>query len=68
MDELLSSKELAGRLKRSPSYVYAMRRQGFAMIAGRTTLRAAIFWLRRNQFPRAAHGRTNTHTNGKVTR
>lgn len=50
--ELLTCKELAGKLKRSTRYVYAMRAQGFRMIAGRTTLQAALVWLSRNPQPR----------------
>lgn len=45
MEELLSVKELAIRLKRSESYVWAMRRRGFRMIAGRTTMTAALQFL-----------------------
>lgn len=50
--ELLSSKELAARLKRHVKYVYAMRARGFRMVAGRTTLAAALAWLARNPQPR----------------
>lgn len=45
IERLLSMKELADELGRSYSYVKAMRRRGFRMIAGRTTLRAAITFL-----------------------
>ncbi len=51
LDELLSCKELAARLKRGESYVDWMKRKGFVMIAGRTTLRAALRWLSRNPRP-----------------
>ena len=44
-DELLSSKELASKLKRSERYVKMMRARGFRMIAGRTTLATALRWL-----------------------
>ncbi len=44
-DELLSVKELAGRLRYSPGYVYAMRRDGFSMPGGRASVRQAIGWL-----------------------
>lgn len=45
---LLTSKELAWQLKRHVSYVYGMRRAGFPMPAGRTTLAAALDWLGKN--------------------
>ncbi len=51
LDELLSCKELAARLKRSDPYVEWMKRKGFKMIAGRTTLRAALKWLSVNPRP-----------------
>jgi len=44
-EPLLSMKELADKLGRSYSYVRAMRRRGFRMVAGRTTLTAAIKFL-----------------------
>lgn len=47
IDELLSVKELAARLKRSEAYVWQMRKRGFRMVAGRTTLGAAIAFLSR---------------------
>jgi len=50
-EPLLSPKELASKLGRSYSYVEAMRRGGFKMIAHRTTLTAAIAWLARNPEP-----------------
>ena len=45
MEELLSIKELAQKLKRSESYIFAMKRAGFRMVAGRTTITAAIKFL-----------------------
>lgn len=51
MNELLSSKELAARLKRSLRYVRAMQARGFVMAGGRTTLAAALDWLRDNPKP-----------------
>lgn len=45
MEELLSIKELAQKLKRSESYIFAMKRRGFKMLAGRTTLSAALKFL-----------------------
>jgi DNA-binding CsgD family transcriptional regulator len=53
IEELLSSKELAVRLKRSYGYVKAMKRNGFRMVAGRTTITAAITWLAKNPKPTA---------------
>ena len=50
-DELLTPKELASALKRHISYVYAMRRKGFRMVAQRTTLNAALQWLLSNPYP-----------------
>jgi hypothetical protein len=50
--ELLTTKEIAAMLKRAPSYVYAMRAQGFMMPGGRATLHQAIEWLRTNPKPR----------------
>lgn len=43
---LLSVNELAWQLRRHPSYVYAMRQAGFEMPGYRTTLAAALDWLR----------------------
>lgn len=51
-EELLTSKELAYALKRSVTYVYAMRAQGFIMPGGRATLREAQSFLARNPAPR----------------
>ena len=53
--ELLSRKELASRLKRSERYVSHMRASGFQMPGGRTTLRAAISFLRRVPYPTARY-------------
>lgn len=49
--DLLSTKELAVALKRSESYVKQMKRRGFRMVGGRTTLRDALGWLARNPRP-----------------
>jgi hypothetical protein len=54
--ELLSAKELAGKLKRNVAYVRAMTRGGFRMIAGRTTLEAAMVWLSQNGRPYSKRG------------
>jgi phage regulator Rha-like protein len=51
MEELLSIKELAQKLKRSESYVFAMKRRGFRMVANRTTMTAAIKFLAVNPSP-----------------
>ena len=56
-EELLTHKELAAALKRSYTYVAAMKRRGFRVVAGRTTLSAAILWLTKNPTPRAGEGR-----------
>lgn len=47
-DELLCVKELADRIKRTPRYVYAMKRDGFAMPGGLATVRQALDWLTDN--------------------
>jgi hypothetical protein len=49
--ELLTMQELADRLKRSYSYIKRMRQLGFRMVAGRTTLKAALIWLEKNPAP-----------------
>lgn len=43
--ELLSMGDLATRLKRSYSFVRAMRAAGFKTIGGRATLLSALRWL-----------------------
>jgi len=48
-DELLCAKELADRLGHSVDYIYAMKRDGFSMPAGRSTVYAALAHL--EQFP-----------------
>jgi hypothetical protein len=48
---LLSQKELCLAIKRSPRFVKYMRATGFRMIAGRTTLKAALDWLKTNPHP-----------------
>jgi len=49
-DELLSVKELADQLKRSPRYVRAMARDGFLMPGRRATMNQALVWLCENPF------------------
>lgn len=51
-DELLTVCELAAKLKRAESYVWAMRRRGFRMIAGRAYLRDALSFLEKCPQPR----------------
>jgi hypothetical protein len=58
--EFLTPKELAARLRKHVSYVYAMKRLGFRMVAHVATLRSAIAWLKKNPTPRA-----NTHGRGR---
>lgn len=62
--ELITCKELACLLKRHVSYVYAMKKRGFRMVAGRTTLSAALHWLEKNPQPRCRKIYT-THTNAR---
>lgn len=50
-EDLLSCKDLAQQLRRSTRYVYFMKARGFRMIAGRTTLKAALVWLSVNPQP-----------------
>lgn len=50
--DLLTTKEIAAMLKRAPSYVYAMRAQGFPMPGGRATIGAALVWLQNHPHPR----------------
>jgi len=51
-DELLTAQELADRLKRSESYVRALKRSGFKMTGNRTTLAEARDWLRKHGGPK----------------
>jgi hypothetical protein len=44
-NELLSGKELAAALKRTPTYVSAMHREGFPMPGNRATVNQALIWL-----------------------
>jgi len=44
-DELLSAKELADQLKRTPRYIRAMVRDGFPMPGHRATVNHALHWL-----------------------
>lgn len=49
--ELLTAKELAVKLKRSADYIYWMKRRGFKMVAGTSTLKRALAWLEKHPFP-----------------
>ena len=54
MNDLLTCKELAFKLRKHVSYVYAMRQRGFKMPANRCTLDDALRWLSRHGSPKAA--------------
>lgn len=47
-EELLFPEELAAALRRSRTYVFAMKRAGFEMPGGSATLTEAREWLREN--------------------
>ena len=47
-DELLDAKTLAERIKRTPVYICAMKRDGFPMPGGRATVNQALHWLAEN--------------------
>jgi hypothetical protein len=49
----LTCKELAERLRRHVTFVYAMKKIGFDMPGGTATLDAALHFLRRHPKPRA---------------
>lgn len=49
--ELLSCKDLALYLKRSLSYIYAMRKRGFKMPGNRASICQALSWLAKNPPP-----------------
>jgi len=48
---LLTAKELAFELRRSVRYVREMKRRGFLMPGGRSTVSSALVWLIRNPPP-----------------
>lgn len=50
---MLTTKELAGQLRKHPSYVYAMRARGFRMPGDVATVPEARRWLQRNPHPRS---------------
>jgi len=51
-DELLCAKELADRLGHHPKYIYSMKRDGFSMPGGVSTVHAALEHLRKHPAPR----------------
>jgi len=51
-DEFLSAKQLAEKLKRDVSWVYAAKRRGFVMPGNRGTLGGLVRWLVKNPPPR----------------
>lgn len=51
MNELLTIKELAAALKKSRSYIQAMKRRGFQMPGGVATIDEARAWLRSHPEP-----------------
>jgi hypothetical protein len=56
-EPLFTAKELAALLKRSRTYVFAMKRRGFVMVGGRATLTEARSWLKIHPLPRAKDSR-----------
>jgi hypothetical protein len=52
-EPLLCVKELAGRLGRNRTYVFAMRRMGFKMPGNVATLSSALAWLESHPKPRS---------------
>lgn len=63
-DPLLTSKELAGLLRRDVSFVYAMRAGGFPMPGGTATLSEARAWLIAHPNPRARVKAKRVRTGG----
>ena len=59
MTRLLTAKELAGELKRHPSYVHAMKHRGFRMPGERATLDNALKWLSSHPHPRKMRRHAN---------
>jgi hypothetical protein len=51
MNERLTVKELAARLRRSVRYVFYMKSRGFKMVGGMATLAEALAWIARNPKP-----------------
>ena len=51
-DDLVCAKELASRLGHHVNYIYAMKRDGFRMPGGSSTVHAALAWLAVRPMPR----------------
>lgn len=62
MNELLTTKELAAALKKSRSYIQAMKRRGFVMPGGTATVEEARKWLRRHPEPSRRYTTNTTAT------
>lgn len=68
MNDLLSVKELAVALRRSTSYIYAMRNAGFPMPGGRARIHEAMTWLHAHgDFRMRYHRRRTRHKMPQVT-
>ncbi len=65
-DKLLSMKELAGVLGRDRTYVWAMKRAGFAMPGGRARITDAIAWLEKHPTPRARNTTQRRATHARL--
>jgi hypothetical protein len=52
-DPLLSAKELARKLARHPTYVYAAAKRGMPHVDGRFDFQRSSYWLIRNRHPRS---------------
>jgi hypothetical protein len=52
-DVLLSPKQLAAELGRDVSYIYAMKKRGFALPGGLSTVNNCLLWLSKNPPPRS---------------
>jgi hypothetical protein len=48
MNDLLYIKELAAKLRKSRTYVHAMKKSGFKMPGGTATIEEARNWLKKN--------------------
>ena len=62
---MLTCKELADALRKNVSYVYAMRRRGFVMVADVATVEMAVRFIKRVPHPRGSE-RTKTAANGRT--
>lgn len=59
-EPLLDAKGIADRLGFNVSYVYAMKRRGFKMVARRARFSAAFRWLEIHGSPRSGELRKKT--------